>query len=197
MAVGHHVVAPRRDHSHDRVQQRGLGAQPVHTAHKPHVGGDLVIGEDRRELLLDLVATAHLAAVEADHDRVVTEMARVRRRVPLIPRRKNAGVQLIEPGVARGSGHDARIDPRSPPAVCGYAVEWLLVEDEVAWSDEQRCQLGMGVVPRSLTELEGPPVEIRGLEPPARLSVALVWRRERHRAPAAQAFIDFVRRASE
>jgi DNA-binding transcriptional LysR family regulator len=50
------------------------------------------------------------------------------------------------------------------------------------------------VLPRSLAQLEGPTVEVRSLDPPATLPVALVWRRDRHPSPAAQAFIDFVRR---
>ena len=45
----------------------------------------------------------------------------------------------------------------------------------------------------SLAELEGPAVELRSLAPPATPAVALVWRRDRRPAPAAQAFIDFVR----
>jgi LysR family transcriptional activator of glutamate synthase operon len=52
---------------------------------------------------------------------------------------------------------------------------------------------GAAVLPRSLTLLEGPTVEVRTIDPPARLAVALVWRRSRHTPPAAQAFIDFVR----
>ena len=55
---------------------------------------------------------------------------------------------------------------------------------------------GTAVLPRSLTELEGPAVTVRGLDPPAKLDVALVWRRERHPSPAAKTFIDFVRRRS-
>jgi DNA-binding transcriptional LysR family regulator len=55
---------------------------------------------------------------------------------------------------------------------------------------------GAAILPRSLTQLEGPAVEVRGLDPPAHLPVALVWRRERHTPPAAQAFIDFVRGGS-
>jgi DNA-binding transcriptional LysR family regulator len=52
------------------------------------------------------------------------------------------------------------------------------------------------VISRSLAELDGPAVEIRPLDPPAKVPVALVWRRGRHTPPAAQAFIDFVRRAA-
>ena len=52
---------------------------------------------------------------------------------------------------------------------------------------------GAAILSRSLTELEGPPVEVRSLDPPATLDVGLVWRRERHRSPAARAFIHFVR----
>ncbi len=50
------------------------------------------------------------------------------------------------------------------------------------------------ILPRSLTILEGPAIEVRSLEPPVHLPVALVWRRERHAPPAARTFIDFVRR---
>jgi DNA-binding transcriptional LysR family regulator len=50
------------------------------------------------------------------------------------------------------------------------------------------------ILPRSLTTLEGPAVEVRGLEPAVHLPVALVWRRDRNLSPAARAFIDFVRK---
>jgi LysR family transcriptional regulator, transcription activator of glutamate synthase operon len=56
---------------------------------------------------------------------------------------------------------------------------------------------GAGVLPRSLVEREGPPVEVRALRPAVRLPVTLVWRRGRHRSPAAGAFIDFVRSGNE
>jgi LysR family transcriptional regulator, transcription activator of glutamate synthase operon len=48
------------------------------------------------------------------------------------------------------------------------------------------------ILPRSLAELDGPPVELRSLDPPGRLTVALVWRRDREPPPAARSFIDFV-----
>jgi LysR family transcriptional regulator, transcription activator of glutamate synthase operon len=50
---------------------------------------------------------------------------------------------------------------------------------------------GAAVLPRSLTEREGPPVDVRGLRPAVRLPVTLLWRRNRHQSPAARAFIDF------
>ncbi len=53
------------------------------------------------------------------------------------------------------------------------------------------------ILPRSLTALEGPAVEVRSLRPPVHLPVALVWRRERNVSPAARTFIEFVRRAIE
>jgi DNA-binding transcriptional LysR family regulator len=55
---------------------------------------------------------------------------------------------------------------------------------------------GTALLSRSLTQLEGPSVTVRSLDPPAKLQVALVWRRERHPSPAAQTFIDFVRSRS-
>jgi DNA-binding transcriptional LysR family regulator len=48
------------------------------------------------------------------------------------------------------------------------------------------------ILPRSLTDLEGPAVAVRSLDPPVHLPVALVWRR-RSTSPAGRSFIDFVR----
>jgi LysR family transcriptional regulator, transcription activator of glutamate synthase operon len=50
------------------------------------------------------------------------------------------------------------------------------------------------ILPRSLTALEGPALEVRSLHPAVKLPVALVWRRERNAPPAARTFIEFVRR---
>jgi LysR family transcriptional regulator, transcription activator of glutamate synthase operon len=52
------------------------------------------------------------------------------------------------------------------------------------------------ILPRSLTELDGPDVEVRSIEPALHLPVALVWRRERDVPPAARTFIEFVRDAT-
>ena len=52
------------------------------------------------------------------------------------------------------------------------------------------------ILPRSLTGLDGPTIEVRSLDPAVRLPVALVWRRARNVPPAARAFIDFVRGAT-
>lgn len=53
---------------------------------------------------------------------------------------------------------------------------------------------GAAILPRSLAQLEGPAVEVRSLDPPAKLDVALVWRRARRPSPAARTFLDFVYR---
>ena len=52
------------------------------------------------------------------------------------------------------------------------------------------------ILPRSLTALEGPPIEVRSLRPAVELPVALVWRRDRTAPPAARAFVEFVRAAT-
>jgi len=56
---------------------------------------------------------------------------------------------------------------------------------------------GAAIVPRSLTRREGPPIELRGLEPAIRLPVVLLWRGRRHLSPAAAAFIEFVRERAQ
>jgi DNA-binding transcriptional LysR family regulator len=50
------------------------------------------------------------------------------------------------------------------------------------------------ILPRSLAALEGPAIEVRGLQPAVRLPVALVWRRKRTAPPAARTFVDYVLR---
>jgi LysR family transcriptional regulator, transcription activator of glutamate synthase operon len=50
------------------------------------------------------------------------------------------------------------------------------------------------ILPRSLTGLAGPALEVRSLQPTVRLPVAFVWRRDRNAPPAARTFIEFVRR---
>jgi DNA-binding transcriptional LysR family regulator len=49
------------------------------------------------------------------------------------------------------------------------------------------------ILPRSLTALEGPAVELRSLHPAAHLPVGLVWRSDRNLSPPARACIEFVR----
>jgi DNA-binding transcriptional LysR family regulator len=49
------------------------------------------------------------------------------------------------------------------------------------------------ILPRSLTGLEGPALEVRSLGAGVHLPVALVWRRERTPSPAARTFIEFIR----
>jgi LysR family transcriptional regulator, transcription activator of glutamate synthase operon len=51
---------------------------------------------------------------------------------------------------------------------------------------------GAAVLPRSLTNREGPPIDVRGLRPAVRLPATMIWLKRRHQTPAARAFIDFV-----
>ncbi len=97
MPVRQDVVAPRRDHAHNCVKKRGLFVYPSHTANNSNVAGDVVIGEDRRELLGDLRAAVHLAAVETDDQRVVDEQVGAALRVLSVPRLENLAMELLEP----------------------------------------------------------------------------------------------------
>jgi DNA-binding transcriptional LysR family regulator len=79
-------------------------------------------------------------------------------------------------------------------------VEALRISEEPLESGDPyliRCLVSDGfsaaVLPASLVRREGPPVETRPLRPAVRLPVYLLWRRGRHRSPAAEAFIDFVK----
>ncbi len=48
------------------------------------------------------------------------------------------------------------------------------------------------ILPRSITSLDGPPIEVRSLRPPIVLPVVLAWRPQSDISPAARAFVDHV-----
>lgn len=58
------------------------------------------------------------------------------------------------------------------------------------------CGFACAILPRSLTALEGPAIEVRSLRPAVHLPVALVWRRARNASPAARTFIEFISQAT-
>jgi LysR family transcriptional activator of glutamate synthase operon len=53
--------------------------------------------------------------------------------------------------------------------------------------------IGLAILPRTFAEFPGPPIALRPLSPPLRMTVALWWRRGRHLSPAARAFVRFAR----
>jgi DNA-binding transcriptional LysR family regulator len=53
--------------------------------------------------------------------------------------------------------------------------------------------IGLAILPRSFAELPGPPLAVRQLRPPLRMTVALWWRGDRHLSPASRAFLEFAR----
>jgi LysR family transcriptional activator of glutamate synthase operon len=57
--------------------------------------------------------------------------------------------------------------------------------------------IGLAVLPRTFAELPGPPIALRPLSPPMRLTVALWWRRGRRLSPAARALVDFARATAQ
>jgi LysR family transcriptional regulator, transcription activator of glutamate synthase operon len=123
-------------------------------------------------------------------------------------------VAVFRPGDASSRGSVAARDlaarvlvtPRSGSAIraalddfFAAAGEPLHVSCESGDPFLLRCLVAAGfgtaVLPRSLTQREGPPVEVRRLRPAVRLPVALLWRRDRRLSAAARAFIDYARAA--
>jgi LysR family transcriptional activator of glutamate synthase operon len=122
-------------------------------------------------------------------------------------------VAIFPPGSAPGRGPVAAAIlaarpvavPRGGSAINRAFERWLAeAEEEGTVSLESgdpfllrslvSVGFGAGAIPRSLTRLEGPPIEVRSLRPAVHLPVALLWRERRHQSPAARAFIDYVRR---
>ena len=105
-------------------------------------------------------------------------VAELERRTIVGPRRGSAVTSVVERRFARA---------RTPLRLALESGDPFLLRSLAARG------FGAAILSRSLTELVGPPVEVRSLDPPVTLDVALVWRRERHPSPAARSFIDFVR----
>src|SRR4051812_14491184 len=98
MAIRHDVVAARGHHPYDGMQQLGALVQAPDAPNDTNISCDFVIAEDRGELLTNGLAPVHLAAVEADDERVVGEAAGIGLGVPPVPRPEDVGVQGLEVG---------------------------------------------------------------------------------------------------
>lgn len=106
-----------------------------------------------------------------------------------LPLGKLAGRRLI--AFQRGSSTRRVVDGALAragvePRIALEANDFALVRALVARG------IGLAILPRTFLERPGPPISVRPLSPPLRMTVALWWRRDRRLSPAAQAFVDFV-----
>jgi LysR family transcriptional regulator, transcription activator of glutamate synthase operon len=133
-----------------------------------------------------------LAIEPLSHDEVVAAFAPDR--APAAPHVNVADLaqhQIIAP--RRGSAITTVLDQRFADA--GVPLRLALESgDPFLLRSLAARGFATAILPRSLTALEGPALEVRSLQPAVQLPVALVWRRERNAPPAARTFIEFVRR---
>lgn len=133
-----------------------------------------------------------LAIEPLSHDEVVAAFAPDR--APAAPHVNVADLaqhQIIAP--RRGSAITTVLDQRFADA--GEPLRLALESgDPFLLRSLAARGFATAILPRSLTALEGPALEVRSLQPAVQLPVALVWRRERNAPPAARTFIEFVRR---
>lgn len=133
-----------------------------------------------------------LAIEPLSHDEVVAAFAPDR--APAAPHVNVADLaqhQIIAP--RRGSAITTVLDQRFADA--GVPLRLALESgDPFLLRSLAARGFATAILPRSLTALEGPALEVRSLHPAVQLPVALVWRRERNAPPAARTFIEFVRR---
>jgi hypothetical protein len=92
----HHIVAARRHHPDDSVRQRCMLIHAPNAANDSNVCRNVVVGEDRVELLGDGRASVHLAAVETDDECTVNEAVGVRLCVLSIARIQDHLVEAVE-----------------------------------------------------------------------------------------------------
>ena len=122
------------------------------------------------------VVAAFPAGAGPDRDRVTA--ADLAGRTLITPRSGSAIRKAIDDFFARAD---------QPPRISLESGDPFLLRCLVS------AGFGAAVLPASLTQREGPPIDVRGLRPAVRLPATLIWRKNRHQAPAARAFIEFVR----
>ena len=136
--------------------------------------------------------SGELAVERLSHDEVVAAFAPDR--APAAPRVNVADLakhQIVAP--RRGSAITTALEQRFSGA--GEQLRLALESgDPFLLRSLAARGFATAILPRSLTALAGPAIEVRSLHPAVRLPVALVWRRERNAPPAARTFIEFVRR---
>jgi LysR family transcriptional regulator, transcription activator of glutamate synthase operon len=154
-----------------------------------------LVGADELDAAFCLLAGEvpdELAVERLSHDEVVAAFAPDR--APPAPRVSVADLakhQIVAP--RRGSAITTALEQRFTDA--GEHLRLALESgDPFLLRSLAARGFAAAILPRSLTALEGPALDVRSLQPAVRLPVALVWRRERNAPPAARTFIEFVRR---
>ena len=170
-----------------------------------HPGVDLTIREEVSDPLLDMLAhdAVDLAflSLAADFDRDALEartllveplVAVVATHHPLAGRKRarlddlrderfvtyrdGAGLRRILLAAARDAGFEPQLAFETNNSLRGRALA--------------ARGLGVAIIPASDAAAPGPEVAVIALEEPLQRDVTLVWRRTRHHAPAARAFLD-------
>ena len=122
------------------------------------------------------IVAAFPAGEGPDRDRVTA--AELSRHSLITPRSGSAIKQAVDELFARaGKTMDVSLESGDP-----FLLRCLV-----------SAGFGAAILPASLTRREGPPIDVRGLRPAARLPATLIWHGRRHQTPAARAFIDFIR----
>ena len=161
------------------------------------IAADMVrlLAADELDAAFCLLATElpdDLAVEPLSHDEVVAAFAPDRAPpAPHVDVADLAGHRIVAP--RRGSAITTALEQRFAEA--GTPLRLALESgDPFLLSALAARGFATAILPRSVTALEGPALEVRSLHPAVHLPVALVWRRERTLPPAARSCIEFVRR---
>jgi LysR family transcriptional activator of glutamate synthase operon len=138
-------------------------------------GGHIPPRLTARELSEDEVIAA-FAPHRAPRTRTVSLADLLQR--PLIAMRRGSTMTSAVEARFAAAGHELRLALESGDP---FLLRSLAARDFAA-----------AILPRSITGLDGPPIEVRSLRPPLRLPVVLAWHPRRDASPAARAFLDFV-----
>jgi DNA-binding transcriptional LysR family regulator len=138
-------------------------------------GGDVPHQLTLRQLSRDEVIAA-FAPERAPRTRYVPIADLVQR--PLIAMRRGSAITSALEERVNAAGHTLHLALESGDP---FLLRSLAARD-----------FATAVLPRSITTLDGPPIEVRSFRPELHLPVVLAWRQQREISPAARAFVDFV-----
>jgi LysR family transcriptional activator of glutamate synthase operon len=174
-----------------------------------HPGVDVALqegtaGDMLRHLTRDEIDAAFALIAAEPPENLIAEQVSTEELVATFPPGTGPGGGAVG---AATLGRHVILTPRSGSATMAALAEFfaaagrpLHVSCESADPFLLRCLasagFGTAVLPRSLIEREGPPVDVRALRPAVRLPVALLRRRDRRLSPAARTFIEYARAAS-
>jgi len=174
--------------------------------HARHPGVDVVLREDTTQRMLEMLGADRLDLAVATIDETPADGLVTRRLyeeelvLVVAPEHPLAGRRRIAPAALPPGPFIFFKEGSGLHSATQRVLDAAGIEPQVRFETNELSRvralasrgLGVAIMPRSDTEGPGPPVAAIAIGPPKlRRTVGLVWREDRRRAPAAEAFLQF------